>query len=121
MEIFIIIILAMILFGAFYYPAEFGGYVLRLSSTIESSLYGFTPQQRRIGQFNYFYLTNSRYKKNGRGKDKVTKPTLILLHGFSADHNVWLRCGNILGKHYHVVLLDLPGHGQTTYQADADY
>ena len=121
MTIFFIIIVGMILFGALYYPAEFGGYILRLSSIIESSLYGFTPQQRRIKHFNYYYLSNARYKKRSQGKDKITKPTLILLHGFSADHSVWLRCANQLGKHYHVILLDLPGHGQTGYQVDADY
>lgn len=122
---FLLVILLMIVYGAIRHPEQFGGYVLRLSHTIESTLYGFTPHYKKVGSINYFYLQNSQYRKISRAKDqnsnRIAKPTLILLHGFSAEHTVWLRCAKTLAKHYHVILLDLPGHGVTGYDANADY
>ena len=37
--------------------------------------------------------------------------SIVLLHGFSADKNNWLRFVRYLPKTYHVLAIDMPGHG----------
>lgn len=40
-------------------------------------------------------------------------PLVILVHGISGDHNGMVPLAQDLARDYHVVLIDLPGHGQT--------
>lgn len=47
------------------------------------------------------------------GKTEATD-TLVLLHGFSANKNLWLRMAASL-KQYRVLAPDLAGHGQSCY------
>ncbi|HEY1058873.1 MAG TPA: alpha/beta hydrolase [Limnobacter sp.] len=51
----------------------------------------------------------------------TNKPTVVLLHGYSADKDVWPRFAAHLVKDYHVVIPDMAGHGETGFQADWDY
>jgi pimeloyl-ACP methyl ester carboxylesterase len=39
------------------------------------------------------------------------KPTLLLIHGIGTSSSTWIRTIASLKDHYHVVMLDLPGHG----------
>ncbi len=48
-------------------------------------------------------------------------PTLVLLHGFSADRTVWIRFAQRFTKDFHVVIPDLAGHGVTPFVAGAAY
>jgi len=45
-------------------------------------------------------------------------PTLILLHGWSADLSTWAYLMMPLSKHYHVFALDFPGHGRSCPQIE---
>jgi pimeloyl-ACP methyl ester carboxylesterase len=40
-------------------------------------------------------------------------PTVLLVHGFSGSRDNWNRVARKLTKKYHVVAVDLPGHGNT--------
>ncbi|MBK8327448.1 MAG: alpha/beta hydrolase [Moraxellaceae bacterium] len=40
-------------------------------------------------------------------------PTVLLVHGFSGSRDNWNRIAHKLTKKYHVVAVDLPGHGDT--------
>ena len=40
--------------------------------------------------------------------------TILLLHGTGAATHSWRTLAPLLGQHYHVVAVDLPGHGFTT-------
>ena len=40
-------------------------------------------------------------------------PTIILLHGFAADKDNWLRFSRYLTDDYHVMAIDLPGFGDS--------
>jgi pimeloyl-ACP methyl ester carboxylesterase len=48
-------------------------------------------------------------------------PTVVLLHGYSANRDVWTRFAAKLNDDYHVILPDLAGHGDTPFVAGADY
>jgi pimeloyl-ACP methyl ester carboxylesterase len=59
--------------------------------------------------------TTWSYYEGGQG------PTLVLLHGFAADKTVWLPLAEQLTPHFHVVIPDLPGWGESSRNAGADY
>ena len=40
-------------------------------------------------------------------------PVVMLVHGFSANKDAWLRFASFLPENYHVVVPDLAGHGDT--------
>jgi len=51
---------------------------------------------------------------------KVKRPTLLLLHGFSASKDMWVWMAGFLPRDMEVISLDLPGHGETTTTDDDD-
>ena len=55
------------------------------------------------------------YYEGGQG------PTLVLLHGFAADKNVWLEQLRLLTPNFHVIAPDLPGWGDSTRVDGASY
>lgn len=48
-------------------------------------------------------------------------PAIVMLHGFSADKDLWVRFADPLTEDYRVIIPDLAGHGQTPFVAGADY
>lgn len=48
-------------------------------------------------------------------------PTVLLVHGFSGSRDNWNRVAHKLTKKYHVIALDLPGHGDTVTPASFEY
>lgn len=59
--------------------------------------------------------TNWVYYEGGNG------PTIVLLHGFAANKEVWLKTAPSLTAHFHVVIPDLPGWGESSRVAGASY
>ncbi|MGN2242835.1 alpha/beta fold hydrolase [Frateuria sp. GZRR33] len=59
--------------------------------------------------------TTWSYYEGGEG------PTLVLLHGFAADKTIWLPLAEQLTPHFHVVIPDLPGWGESSRNPDAGY
>ncbi|WP_026375992.1 alpha/beta fold hydrolase [Aestuariibacter salexigens] len=49
------------------------------------------------------------------------KPVLLLLHGLSADKTAWLSCALFLKQRYRLVIPDLIGHGESSYQQHKRY
>jgi abhydrolase domain-containing protein 6 len=50
-----------------------------------------------------------------------TGPTIVLLHGFAADKEVWLETAKLLTPHFHLIIPDLPGWGESSREPDASY
>lgn len=48
-------------------------------------------------------------------------PDIMLLHGFAADKGEWLAMAEQLTPHFHVIIPDLPGWGESTRVPGADY
>jgi abhydrolase domain-containing protein 6 len=55
------------------------------------------------------------YYEGGQG------PTIVLLHGFAANKDVWLKIAPMLTAHFRVVIPDLPGWGESSRIAGASY
>jgi len=48
-------------------------------------------------------------------------PTIVLLHGFAANKEVWLPIAKQLTAHFHVIIPDLPGWGESSRNDSASY
>jgi abhydrolase domain-containing protein 6 len=59
--------------------------------------------------------TRWSYFEGGEG------PTIVLLHGFTSDNTVWLPVAKLLTPHFHLVIPDLPGWGDSSRIAGANY
>ena len=59
----------------------------------------------------YFNFENTaiHYKVSGKGK------VVVLLHGFLESTDMWEEYAKELAKAFHVILIDLPGHGQSGF------
>lgn len=49
------------------------------------------------------------------------KPVLMLVHGLAGSRDNWNRVARYLTPHYHVIIPDLPGQGDSKVAADFDY
>ncbi|AVO55283.1 alpha/beta fold hydrolase [Ectopseudomonas mendocina] len=70
---------------------------------IEQQRAGLSPQQLHVRDLNIHYYEGG--SANGE--------TLVLLHGFAADKDNWLRFSRHLTDGYRVIALDLPGFGES--------
>ncbi|UPG94849.1 alpha/beta fold hydrolase [Luteibacter aegosomatissinici] len=59
--------------------------------------------------------TTWSYYEGGQG------PTIVLLHGFAANKETWLEMAKGLTDHFHVVIPDLPGWGESSRNDNGDY
>jgi len=59
---------------------------------------------------NVYYL-----EREGKGE------AVVLLHGFTADKNNWLRFVRNLPEEYRVLAIDMPGHGDNVQDASRNY
>ena len=89
----------------------FGTKVYEQIMRLEAQLYGFSAHQQTLGTVQWHYLDNHN---DG-------KPKLVLLHGFSAAHSVWLRSAKHLTRDFHILIPDLPGHGESSYAQVLNY
>jgi pimeloyl-ACP methyl ester carboxylesterase len=58
---------------------------------------------------DFFEFENMRIAYSQKGSGNV----VVLIHGFGEDSNVWLGAANVLQSNFKVVLIDLPGSGQS--------
>lgn len=72
---------------------------------------GLHQRSVQVGDTRWAYVEGG--KKDG--------PTLLLLHGFGGSHASWLMAARYLTGNFHVVIPDLPGWGDSTRLAGADY
>lgn len=52
---------------------------------------------------------------------KGTGETIVLIHGFGADKDSWVRFTRYIPKEYRVIAFDLPGHGESFKTNDKTY
>ena len=80
--------------------ARFEGKLFNFALSVERQRSNLTLKTLRIDQQNIVYL-----EREGRGE------TIVLLHGFAANKDTWLRFVRYLPKQYRVLVIDLAGHG----------
>lgn len=100
---FIIIIVAVIAL-IYTFPEKIAGYMLDAAR----SRAGLVKKEIKIDHHNIVYL------EGGRG------PAIVLLHGYSSSKDSWYRLSPYL-KDYHVIIPDLPGHGESSKLINSRY
>ena len=55
------------------------------------------------------------------GEGRGERPCMVLVHGFGASKEIWLRFARHLKDDFHLVVVDLPGHGKSSKQTDLHY
>ena len=57
-------------------------------------------------------------EKSGQKSEHKEPPVLVCLHGFLGSGDDWQWLTPALEKHFHIVIVDLPGHGHSTVLPD---
>lgn len=67
--------------------------------------------------FSYFERSETRSQQT------VSAPpvTLLFLHGFSASKIMWTPIASYFPAEWRIIMLDLPGHGESGFLPGADY
>ncbi len=78
---------------------------------LEANIYGFTEERVNIGEMELALYRN----------DNPGKPAIVMLHGFSADKDVWPRFAKHFVADYQVIIPDMAGHGDTGFKPEWDY
>jgi|SRR5690554_431529 len=52
---------------------------------------------------------------------QADRPTVVLVHGFGASKDNWLRLIPRLARYYHLLIPDLPGFGESSFHSRARY
>lgn len=95
-------------------PASVGHSLLEKGMRLEAEFYGLEQYQIDIGEMPITYYSNMASNYENR-------PTLLLLHGYSADKNVWPRFSKHFHDNFYVLIPDMAGHGETGFQESWDY
>jgi pimeloyl-ACP methyl ester carboxylesterase len=92
-------------------------------SNIKQTLYGWamdlelarahlTRKEVIVDHHRFVYLESEK---------KAGEPSVLLIHGFAANKENWIRFAGHFSKQYHVVALDLPGHGESFKDLKLNY
>ena len=93
-------------------PAPIGKAVYEWAGPFEASVYGLEKKQVDIGELSLHLYMNELSSE---------RPTIVMLHGYSADKNVWPRFAKFFTEHYNVLIPDMAGHGETGFHKDWQY
>lgn len=80
--------------------------------TWERNSAGLSPHQVTVGDLNIAYLSNT---------DANDGEVLVMIHGFAANKDNWVRMAANLTGRYQVYAIDLPGHGDSSKDLDLGY
>lgn len=99
-------LLAVVLGGSYLFAPQ---WLLQANVTREAMAAHLEKHSVQAGDTHWVYY------EGGQG------PTIVLLHGFAADKNVWLKTAKLLTPHFHLIIPDLPGWGDSSQVPDASY
>lgn len=107
--------LALLLAGAAWVAATYpkiGHLTFAAGARAEALVYGLREKTVDIGELRMVTY---------QGGPADAKEAIVMLHGYSADRQVWPRFARHLLDNYRVIIPDLAGHGDTGFQTDWDY
>jgi abhydrolase domain-containing protein 6 len=92
-------------------PAKIGHVVYENITDLEAELYGLEQIQVDIGEIHI-----SLYKN-----EFADRPTIVMVHGFSADKDNFIRFARHFTDDFNVIIPDMAGHGDTGFKKSWDY
>ncbi len=109
--ILLTVVAAFAIWVAVTYPL-IGRIVYEDGGRLEARLYGLHLEQADVDGIRMVYYI---------GGPANAKQTVVLLHGYSADKQVWPRFARHLLDTYRVVIPDLAGHGDSAFVPEQSY
>jgi len=107
----IYIVVILIVWCVFFSKSQtVGKYLYALNNWIEAHLAKLRTDQVWVNDETFVYLTNN-----------TQKPHMLLLHGFSADKNIWLKFAKHAQKDFNLIIPDCMGHGDIPYDKEQNY
>jgi pimeloyl-ACP methyl ester carboxylesterase len=108
--IFGLLVLSIIIWVINTYPKA--GHVLYNSvAVVEARMYNLRKKDVQLDDISMCFHQTGQSNKSA----------ILLLHGFSADKNVWTRFGKYLAGDYQLIIPDLAGHGESPFAAGLSY
>jgi pimeloyl-ACP methyl ester carboxylesterase len=105
----VIIVLAVLLITPLVIYYAFPGVLYGVSIWMQRHSGGLEKKTVKVQDHQIVYL------EGGKGD------TILLLHGFTANKDVWTQFAKFLTPHYHVIALDLPGCGESSKINEQSY
>ena len=93
------------------YPA-IGHWLYDLSTALEARMYKLHKIEVPIAE-----MTVSTWQ----GGPYEAASAILMLHGYSAEKNLWLRFARHFVRQYRVIIPDIAGHGETGFKAGGGY
>lgn len=95
-------------------PVQTGQWVYDNAMSMEARIYGLSEQAIPIGDMSLSVYRNT----HNLGADK---PSILMLHGYSAEKTVWLRFARHFESDFNLIIPDMAGHGKTGFNAEWEY
>jgi len=92
-------------------PARVGHVVYASATALEAQIYGLKQTQVDIGEMKISLYHNQLSDRE----------TIVMLHGFSADKDNFIRFARYFTDDFNVVIPDMAGHGDTGFEKSWDY
>lgn len=87
---------------------RFGGYLYA----------GLSRKFIEVGDINYCYFERLPSSQPTEGESPVN---VLFVHGFSANKTMWIIMSKYLPKTWRLVMVDMPGHGESSFNPGGDY
>lgn len=113
-KILLVLVMSLAAFFAGVFNAKYsqiGSWMYANAMQAEAGLAGLDKRSADVGEMEMSYYIH----------ENPGKPTLLMLHGYSADKNVWIRFAKHFTNDYQVVIPDLAGHGETPFKQEWSY
>ena len=90
---------------------RFGGYILA----------GLQRKSLKVKNFYFSYYERPPTTTNTTQDTNNTTPTLLFLHGFTSNKESWVRVTQNLPNTWRILVLDMPGHGESSFDPESGY
>ena len=72
-------------------------------------------------EYSYYERAGTANKTDSSGGGTGEPTTLLFLHGFTANKTMWMVMSKYLPKDWRIIMLDMPGHGESSFKPNNDY
>ena len=87
---------------------------LKITENILLIYLGLKQESSYVGKQKIVFYKTKSFKP-------LSVPTIVLIHGFGADKNHWLSVSRFLKSKFNLIILDVPGFGESSINSFAKY
>ena len=88
--------------------------ILKVTEKLLLIYLGLRQESSYIGKQKIVFYKTKLFKP-------LPAPTIVLIHGFGADKNHWLPVSRLLKNEFNLIILDVPGFGESPLNSFAKY